>query len=596
VRDSRHHAYFAAHGYAGVRVDLRGSGDSDGLLTDEYLPLEQEDAVEVIAWLAEQEWCTGAVGMLGISWGGFNGLQVAARRPPALKAVVSMCAGDDRYADDVHYKGGCVLGVDMLQWAATMLTLCALPPDPATVGAGWRDTWLARLDGLDPMVAPWLSHQRRDAYWKQGSVCEAYDAIEVPVLAVGGWADGYSNAVPRLVAGLPGPCQGLIGPWAHAFPQDAVPGPSIGFLQECLRWFDHWLRGVDTGVMDEPRLRVWLQEPVAPAGHHAERPGRWVSWPEDPAIRVLGLDGPRRHRSSEATGQDAGAWCPDGGQGDWPPDQRAEDGRSLSFTWPPLTERVEIVGFPEALLEVEVDRPDALLAVRLCDVAPTGESLLITRGLLNLTHRDSHERPEPLEPGRRYEIRVRLDAIAQAVPAGHALRLAVSTVYWPWAWPSPEAVTLTLHGGALQLPVREPRDERLREFGPPEQAEPLPQEIIEPGRTNRVQSYDLATGTRGIRFEWDVGGRRRLIANGIEMVDNNVTVYRIVDNDPLSAEVQVECMSALGRGDWRTRVETESRMTSTAAEFLVTQRVDAYEGADRVRSRTWELRFPREGV
>jgi predicted acyl esterase len=581
ARDHRHHAYFAEHGYAGVRVDLRGSGDSDGLLLDEYLPQEQDDALEVIAWLAEQPWCSGAVGMLGISWGGFNALQVAARRPPALKAIVTLCSTDDRYADDVHYKGGCVLGVDMLQWAATMLTLCAMPPDPAAVGDGWRDTWLARLDGLEPMVEPWLSHQRRDAYWRHGSVCEDYGAIQAAVYAVGGWADGYSNAVPRLIDGLTAPAKGLIGPWAHAFPQDAVPGPSIGFLQECVRWFDHWLKDADTGVMDGPRLRVWLQEPVAPAGHHAERPGRWVGWGET-ETKTFALDGPHRHRSPEAAGQDAGAWCPDGGQGDWPPDQRAEDGRSLTFDWP-LDERLELLGFPEAELEVEVDRPRALLAVRLCDVAPEGASLLVTRGLLNLRE-------------QRSTVRIRLDAIAQAVPAGHALRLAISTVYWPWAWPSPEPVTLTLHGGALRVPVREPRDETLEDFGPPEQAEPLAQEVLEPGVTNRTQTYDLATGVREIRFEWDVGGRRRLVEAGTEMEDTNVTTYRITDGDPLSAEVHVTCMSALGRGGWRTRVETESRMTSTATEFLVSQRADAYEGGERIRSRAWTLRFPREGV
>src|SRR5689334_23358442 len=267
ARDNRHHAYFAEHGYAGVRVDIRGSGDSDGLLEDEYLPIEQDDALEVIAWLADQPWCSGSVGMIGISWGGFNGLQVAARRPPALKAVVSMCSTDDRYADDVHYVGGCVLGTDMLPWAATMLTLCAMPPDPAAVGEGWRATWLERLDRAVPMVGAWLAHQRRDAYWKHGSVCEDYGAIMAPVLAVGGWADGYANAVPRLLEGLPGPCRGLIGPWSHMFPQDGEPGPTIGFLQECLRWFDQHLKGIDTGTMDEPKLLVWMQDVVPPAGH-----------------------------------------------------------------------------------------------------------------------------------------------------------------------------------------------------------------------------------------------------------------------------------------------------------------------------------------
>jgi uncharacterized protein len=345
--------------------------------------------------------------------------------------------------------------------------------------------------------------------------------------------------------------------------------------------------------MDEPELRVWLQDVVAPAGHHAVRPGRWVSWGAG-ETRALEI-GAGVTRSPEAAGQDAGAWCPDGGQGDWPPDQRAEDGRALSFDWA-LEEDVEILGFPEAELSLHVDRPRALVAVRLCAVAPDGASLLITRGLLNLTHRDSHEHIAPLEPGRRYDVRVKLDAIAHAVPAGHRLRLAVSTVYWPWAWPSPEPVTLTLHGGRLLLPLRAPRDEVLRDFGPPEQAEPLALQTIAPGRTNRTQTYDLATRTHEIRFEWDVGGHRRLVEAGTEMEDTNVSVYRITDGDPLSAEVEVECMSALGRGDWRTRIETHSRTTSTATEFLVTQRMDAYEGEQRIRSRAWELRLPRDGV
>jgi hypothetical protein len=603
ARDARHHHWFAGHGYAAVRVDLRGTGDSDGILLDEYLPREQEDGMEVIAWLAEQPWCTGAVGMFGLSWGGFNGLQLAACRPPALKAVITLCASDDRYADDVHYVGGCVLGVDMLPWAATMLTLTAMPPDPAAVGDGWRDTWLRRLDESPPMVEHWLAHQRRDDYWRHGSVCEDYGAIEAAVYAVGGWADGYSNAVPRLVEGLPGPRKGLVGPWAHAFPYDGAPGPSIGFLQECLRWWDRWLKGRDTGVMDEPAVRVWMQDAVPPADFHASRPGRWVTeeaWPPPSAeTRSLPLPGefPVEHASAQWTGADAGAWCPEGDSGDWPPDQRAEDERSLTFDLPPLDEPLEVLGFPEARLSLGSDRPRALVAVRLCDVAPDGSSLLVTRGVLNLTHRDGHDRGDRLEPGRAYEVRVRLDAIAQAVPAGHRLRVAVSTAYWPWAWPSPEPATLTVHGGTLELPVR-PRDEDEQKpppFEAPEWAPPLRTETIEPGVTSRTHSHDPATGAREVRFEWGVGGRRRLTEPGTVMDDTNVTTYRIVDGDPLSAEVEVECISALGRGEWQTRVETHSHMTSTATEFLVTQRLDAFEGDERVYTRKWEMRFPRDG-
>ena len=603
-RDSYHHPYFAGHGYAGVRVDLRGSGDSDGIMLDEYLPIEQADGIEVIEWLAAQPWCTGDVGMIGISWGGFNGLQIAALRPPALKAVITMCASDDRYADDVHYVGGCVLGVDMLPWAATMLTLCAQPPDPAAVGDGWRDTWLERMKRTPAMVEAWLSHQRRDDYWRQGSVCEDYAAIEAPVYAVGGWADGYSNAVPRLMAGLPGPRKGLVGPWSHAFPQDGEPGPAIGFLQECLRWWDRWLKGIDTKITDEPPVRVWMQDSVEPADQYTQRPGRWVTssaWPP-PEVESQEWPLPGEHplslRSVESTGADAGAWCPDGGSGDWPPEQSAEDERSMTFTFEPLERPLEILGFPEVELALSADRPSALVAVRLCAVSPEGASLLVTRGLLNLTHRDGHDEARPLEPGRRYDVRVRLDAIAQAVPAGHRLRVSVSGAYWPWAWPSPEPVTLTLHeGGRLLLPVRPPRDEdEPAPFAAPEWAEPLEVEVLEPGETHRRHRYDPASGAHEVEFEWNVGGRRRLVEAGTEMHDTNVTTYRIVDGDPLSAEVHVRCSSALGRGGWLARVDTESRMTSTATEFLVTQRLDAYEGEERIYSRSWELAIPRDGV
>jgi putative CocE/NonD family hydrolase len=619
ARDARHHAYFAGHGYAGVRVDLRGSGDSDGILHDEYLPQEQDDALEVIAWLAAQPWCSGAVGMLGISWGGFNGLQVAARRPPALKAVVSMCASEDRYADDVHYVGGCVLAVDMLPWAATMLTLCAMPPDPAAVGDGWRATWLERLERTPAYLEAWLGHQRRDDYWRHGSVCEDYGAIEAAVYAVGGWADGYSNAVPRLIEGLPGPAKGLIGPWSHAFPQDGEPGPAIGFLQECLRWFDHWLKGADTGIDREPKLRAWIQDAVPPAGHHAQRPGHWVAedaWPParlDVQAWTLGAGAllapgapaggevALAHRDVESTGVDAGAWCPDGGHGDWPVDQRAEDGRSLTFTSAPLAAPLELLGFPEVELALSADRPAALVAVRLCAVAPDGASLLVTRGVLNLTHLDGHAEPRPLTPGRRFAARVRLDAIGHAVPAGSRLRVAVSANYWPWAWPSPEPVTLTVYAGAqsrLLLPVRPARaeDGELRAFGEPEWAPPPAVEVLRSGATTRRHVHDLAGGAHELAFEWDVGGHRRLADAGTEMDDSHVTTYRIVDGDPLSAAVRVACSSALGRGDWRTRVQTDSDMTSTASEFLVTHRLDAYEGEERIYSRTWSLRFPRDGV
>ncbi len=282
LRDSIRHPYVAGHGYACVRVDMRGSGDSDGLLLDEYLPQEQDDALEVLKWIAEQKWCSGNVGIIGKSWGGFNGLQIAARKPPELKAIITVCSTDDRYAGDVHYMGGCLLASDMLAWASIMLLYNAKPPDPKFVGERWREMWLNRLENTPPFVEAWLAHQRRDSFWKHGSVCETFGrpqgsplpGIACAVYAIGGWADGYTNAIPRLLEGLSCPRKGLIGPWAHTYPEQGVPEPAIGFNQECLRWWDYWLKGTSgNGIMDEPMLRSYILDSAPPAPHHADWPG-----------------------------------------------------------------------------------------------------------------------------------------------------------------------------------------------------------------------------------------------------------------------------------------------------------------------------------
>ena len=618
VRDAARHPWFAGHGYAAVRVDMRGSGDSDGILLDEYLLQEQDDALEVLSWLAAQPWCTGSVGIFGKSWGGFNGLQIAARRPPELGAVVTVYSTDDRYADDVHYMGGCVLGSDMLSWASTMLGLNALPPDPDVVGERWREMWLERLERTPPFVEAWLSHQRRDAYWRHGSVCENFAAVEAPVYAIGGWADGYTNAVLRLLEGLSCPRKGLIGPWGHQFPDRGYPGPSIGFLQECLRWWDHWLKGRDTGVLEEPMLRVWMQDSVEPSPFYAERPGRWVAEPAWPSPNVhtrgYGLNEGTidekaaeevalHHRGVQTAGLDAGAWCPWGaaeGGTELPPDQRREDGLSLAFTSAPLEQPLEILGFPEVTLALASDRSNALVAVRLCDVRADGSSLLVSRGLLNLTHRNGHDEPTPLQPGERYVVTVRLNAAGHAFAAGHRLRVAVSPTYWPHAWPSPEPVTLTVFAGPesrLELPVRAPRadDARLPPFEEPEVARPLDFEPLAGPESGRVVRRDIATGRTElvVREGWGSAGR---FSDGLVMDEHSVDTYSIVEGDPLSARAASAWTLLRERDDWRVRIETRSVLTADRSAFRVTNSVDAYEGATRVCARAWTATIPRDLV
>jgi len=292
TRDALTHPYLAGHGYASIRVDMRGNGDSEGLMEDEYTEQELEDACDVIAWAASQPWCSGTAGMMGISWGGFNALQVAAKQPPALKAIITLCSTDDRYADDIHYKGGLLLNENM-GWGATMLSYSSRPPDPAIVGQKWRQMWLERLRNEPFLPAIWLGHQTRDAYWKRGSVGEDYSLIKAATLAVGGWGDAYKNTVSRLVGGLSAPAKGIVGPWIHKYPHFAVPDPAIGFLQEALRWWDFWLKGIDNGAGSDPAMRLYVMDSVPPRDWYLERPGRWIveqDWPS-PSIRSerLGL-------------------------------------------------------------------------------------------------------------------------------------------------------------------------------------------------------------------------------------------------------------------------------------------------------------------
>ena len=283
-RDEMMHPYFAGHGYAAVRVDMRGGGDSEGLIADEYTEQELSDAEEVIAWLAAQPWCSGSVGMMGKSWGGFNCLQTAFRQPPALKAVVSVCATTDRFADDIHYKGGTLLG-ENFGWGAVMLSYSSRPADPM-LRPDWREDWLARLEA-EPWLAPrWAALQERGDYWKHGSVCEDYARMTIPVQIWGGWADNYMNTVAALVENCAGPVKGIVGPWVHQYPHTAVPGPQVGFLDEALRWWDRWLKGVENGAEDDPAYRVYRLESEAPDASPRYRAGEWVAEAAWPSSRV----------------------------------------------------------------------------------------------------------------------------------------------------------------------------------------------------------------------------------------------------------------------------------------------------------------------
>ena len=631
-RDESMHPYFAAHGYAAVRVDMRGSGESDGIMHDEYLRQEQDDALEVIAWIARQSWCSGNVGMMGKSWGAYNSLQVAARRPPQLKAIISVMGTDDRFAECIHYSGGALLN-DNFWWGCIMQLFNARPPDPEIVGERWREMWLERLQAQTFWPDIWLRHQGLDEYWKHASVCFDYAAIECPVWFWGGWVDLYRDTPLRLAEHLEVPHKVTVGPWAHLYPHEGIPGPAVGYLQEALRWWDRWLKGKDNDVLSEPKLQFYMMDSVPPAPYIEHRPGRWIAEDEWPSKHVevqrLALNdsglaaGPglaagtgrlERQpaaevalslRSPESTGLASGEWASFAVHGDLPRDQSLDAFGSLEFDGGPLAERLEILGNPRTVLELAVDCPIAMVTVRLIDVAPDGRAALVARGFLNLVQRDSRENPQPAVPGKRYRVEVQLTGTAYAFPVGHRIRVAVSTAYWPVIWPAPQPVTLTLFTGASQLvlPTRRPQaeDQQLRPLPPPAAAPSSGMTVLRQGKLERSETIDPRTGEVNHRLFIDGGtfgpwGKLRLESPGIDISHVYERNYSIHPDDPNSARARMTQSCEMGRGDWQVRIETSAEMTSTSTTFELHAWVEAYEGEKSVCRQEWRSSIPRKLV
>ncbi|MFD7484031.1 CocE/NonD family hydrolase [Streptomyces mirabilis] len=632
-RDWQRHPWYAGHGYASVRVDARGHGNSEGVPADPYGESERADGVEVIHWLADRPWCSGAVGMFGISRGGFTSLRIAALAPEPLKAIVTVCATDDPYDNDGHRLGGAVLAVETHARAATALADVARPPDPVHVGqVMWRDMWVKRLEKVEPFIHTWLSHPTRDAYWRHAGVREdgGYGGIRAAVLAVGGWHDPSCDTVLRLVESLPvDRVRGLIGPWCHQYPDRGLPpGPAIGFLQETLRWWDHWLRptatsvpdpdpgpgpgvnddpdpGVnDRDVMAQPLLRSYVMAAHPPATTYPSLPGHWVgdtAWPS-PSVTPIAYalrGAPVLVRSPQHTGVDAGRFRPVGGDADLPPNQREEDARSACFEFE-VPGETWILGRPRVRLRLTSHSPWGQVIARVCDVAADGSSTLVTRGALNLSARYGPDQAVSWKPGSTEDVVFDLTATGYAFPSGHRIRFSLSSAYWPWIWPQPgSAAGLVLDpaGSSLELPVRARESDPRITFEEPEQSEPLgvtSAATLDEPRPERLVARDVARGEWRLEVDPRQDGTR-VHPDGLECTEDARDTYTIDESDPLSARTRSTRSIRLHRPElpWDARVETRSELSCDAREFITSNELICKDGNEVVFHRTWERRIPR---
>ena len=591
--------------YAVCRLDVRGTGSSEGVATDEYPPQEAHDLCEVIAWLAAQEWCTGSVGMYGTSYSGFNAIQTAMLRPPALKAIVAIYATDDRYTDDIHFGGGIRKAMEF-GYPLNMVSMNALPPVPALAGDDWRRLWLERIDTLEPWFSS-IEEQNDGPYWRRGSLRPDYHLIDVPTMVVAGWADTYRNAMLRLVRHLEVPKRLLMGPWGHLWPNESIPGPRFDLHFELIRWFDRWLRGIENGVDEEPPLAFFIQRATTPEPDLDEVRGDWryePAWPLERSreleLRLLDAGRPGRHahgaeealavRGDVGTAAHLrGAYYPPYGL---PLDQRPDEVYSLVYDWP-VSAEVEILGHPVLEVTLRSSQPVAFLSPKLCEVLADGTSVLVSRGVFNLTHRDSHTMPERLVPGETYEVSIELDATAWVFEPGNRIRLAIAGADWPNAWPPPEAseLTIVIDRTRLVLP---------HVVGEPPIAEP-PQFTPVAGSTRAMPAVNPAEASW--RIEHDVYEREKrvivemrsetLLEDGSRAVMSNRVRAGVKPATPGDAWVESTSDSEVEWPEVTARAIARLVLRSDATSYHFDLELEVFEDAQLLARRRWETVTPR---
>ena len=628
--DERRGRWLAARGFALCRLDVRGTGSSPGIAEDEYTARETHDGYLTVEWLAAQTWCNGNVGMWGISYGGFTAIQVAKLRPPHLRAIVPMYATDDRYTDDVHYLGGCVTVSELSQYAVSMVGMNALPARPSFRGEGWQAEWRERLERTPIWLIEWLRQQHDGPYWRQGSLAPEYEAIEAAIFLISGWMDSYIDPALRMLERcVRAPRKALIGNWVHDFPDDAYPGPNLDWLHEFVRFFDHWLKGIDNGVMDEPALTFFERDYSPPEPFPASWPGAWRSEPSFPPPGAtetelwlgpgsLPLAGSLTFERPPTTGGGRGAddrnamdrfphrattgtrtalsWGAGAAPNGLARDLRLDDALIPTYTGPVLADPLVILGFAVAELNVTATMPVATLVVRLADVAPDGTAAQVAAGVLNLTQRDSPVSPTPLEPGRSYRVRVPLRAAGYRFAPGHRIRLSVASNSWPVLWPSPFPGELAIEQagsrlilptipagpGSLPTPAFKTTPAGLEDLGQSE-GEPPVWRIVE----------DVIAGT--ITVSTNDAGTMRL-PDGTRVYAGEQLEMTASDADPAHARMVNRVHYSLDQDGYRIEVRAGGETTSTETDFRMSGQLAVDLDGEPFYQRDWDEIIPRRLV
>ena len=606
----RMYTYFVKRGYVVARVDIRGTGNSQGrTIPYEYSEIELSDGDAVIAWLAKQNWSNGKVGMFGISWGGFNSIQMAVRKPPALKAFVALMATEDLYQEDVHYMDG-IIHID--SWMMSNDLSNAMPGAPEF---RLDEDWLRNRFELEPSIFTYMREQRDGPFWDRASARDKYDQIQIPGYYIGGWYDGYRDSPPRMLENVKAPVKAMIGPWDHYFPHNAWPAPQIEWRREAVRWFDQWLKDIDTGILDEPRFAVYVRDWHPPGPGVDEISGYWrweEGWPIERSVTKTfyagqdhGLSLKPSKQATHSLRYKASVGLAGGGPVMWwgniPPDQQSMDDYSLTYDSQPLDSAMEILGMPRALLKVSSDASRSNWVVRICDVAPDGSVTQVGGAAFNGTHRKSAREPEDLIPGKIFPLEIELHFTSWVFPKGHRIRLAINNAQWPMLWPTPYQMTTTLviggvEGARVELPVVPPADRPVPKFELPEEDPSLSDySSVNSGNVSgyaEIKSiqrdeqsgaaFGIATNATSFRYPW-----------GIEHFEEQIE-HRTSDLNPAETSVDGTYAVTIDLKDRTIRMEQNVEFKSDLKNFYMNFIRRFKVNGETLHERQWNETFQRD--